>query len=258
MLLKKEGYPQEDELVLCTISNIQYHSVFATLDEYGRSGMIHISEVSPGRIRNIREFVTEGKKVVCKVLRIDKLKGHIDLSLRRVNDAQRRAKLDEIKKEQLAENIIEYVAKKLAMPVQNLYSTLRASIMPKYGTIYPAFEEVARDETTLEKIGIEKKLGAELTPIIKARIKPPEVEIKGQLKLTTYAPDGIEIIHKAFKTGLEGLDAIKVQYLGAGTYGLSVKAPDYKEAEQTINKCAERITEFAKKHQATAEYHRVE
>ena len=258
MLLRKEGYPQDDELVLCTISNIQFHSVFATLDEYGRSGMIHISEVSPGRIRNIREFVTEGKKVVCKVLRVDKTKGHIDLSLRRVNESQRRAKLDEIKKEQLAENIIEYVAKKLTMPIPAVYNAVKANIMPKYGTIYPAFEEVARDENTLEKLGIEKKLASELTLLIKARIKPPEVEIKGQLKIVSYAPDGIETIHQAFKEGLEGLPAIRAQYSGAGTYSLTVKAPDYKEAEQTMNKCAERVLEFAKKHQATADFTRIE
>ena len=64
MLLKKEGFPEEDELVMCTITKVQFHSVFAQLDEYDKGGMIHISEVSPGRIRNIRDFVKEGKKVV--------------------------------------------------------------------------------------------------------------------------------------------------------------------------------------------------
>jgi len=68
MLLKKTGFPEDEELVLCTVTGINPHSVFCTLDEYGgRTGMIHISEVAPGRIRNIREYVTKGKKVVCKV-----------------------------------------------------------------------------------------------------------------------------------------------------------------------------------------------
>ena len=71
MLLKKKGFPEEDEIVICTVTKIHFHSVFVNLDEYGRSGLIHISEVSPGRIRNLRDFVVEGKKVVCKVLRID-------------------------------------------------------------------------------------------------------------------------------------------------------------------------------------------
>ncbi len=100
MLYKREGMPEEDELVLCTVTAVHGHSVFAKLDEYGKTGMIHISEVSPGRIRNIRDYVVEGKKIVCKVLRIDKVKGHIDLSLRRVNAGQKKNKTNEIKQEQ--------------------------------------------------------------------------------------------------------------------------------------------------------------
>ena len=107
MLLKKQGFPEESELDLCTVTSVQYHSVFVDIDEYGKSGLIHISEVSPGRIRNIRDFVREGKKVVCKVLRINEEKGYIDLSLRRVNESEKRRKINEIKKEQTAEKVIE-------------------------------------------------------------------------------------------------------------------------------------------------------
>ncbi len=106
MLLKREGFPEEDELVLCTVTNIFHHGVFVNVEEYGKGGMIHISEVSPGRIRNIRDFVREGKKVVCKVLRVNEEKGYIDLSLRRVNERQRKEKINEIKQEQKAEKII--------------------------------------------------------------------------------------------------------------------------------------------------------
>ena len=108
MFYHREGFPEERELVLCTVTKVQHHSVFVRMDEFGgRSGMIHISEVSPGRIRNIRYFVKEGKIVVCQVLRINKERGYIDLSLRRVNDNQRRKKVDQLKQEQKEEKIIE-------------------------------------------------------------------------------------------------------------------------------------------------------
>ena len=56
MFYKKQGFPEESELVLCTVKKILDHSVFVGLDEYNNlEGMIHISEVSPGRIRNIRD-----------------------------------------------------------------------------------------------------------------------------------------------------------------------------------------------------------
>src|SRR4030043_2126000 len=118
MFLRREGFPEEGELVLCTVVKIQYHAVTVILDQYyNKQGLIHISEVSAGRIRNIRDFVEENKKVVCKVIRVDPERGHIDLSLRRVNESQRRSKTDLIKQEQKAEKIIEVLAEKLKIPV---------------------------------------------------------------------------------------------------------------------------------------------
>ena len=46
MMFIKEGFPEEDDIVMCTVTAIHFHSVFVTLDEYkNRSGMIHISEM---------------------------------------------------------------------------------------------------------------------------------------------------------------------------------------------------------------------
>src|SRR3989339_2016977 len=139
MLLKKEGFPEEDELVMCTVTKVQFHSVFVILDEYDKAGLIHISEVSPGRIRNIRDFVVEGRKVVCKVLRVNEEKGHIDLSLRRVTETQRRKKVDEIKQEQKAEKILEFVAKDLNVDTKKLFDDLSPNIFKKYASLYEFF-----------------------------------------------------------------------------------------------------------------------
>src|SRR3990172_6820659 len=120
MLFKREGYPEEGEIVLCTVAKIHSHAVFVDMDEYGKGGMIHISEISPGRIRNIRDFVVEGKKIVCKVLRINLERGHIDLSLRRVTENQKKNKVNELKREQLAEKIVEYAAKQKNIKLEEL------------------------------------------------------------------------------------------------------------------------------------------
>ena len=93
MVYKKSEIPEENEIVICTVKKILPHSVFLTLDEYDKKeAMLHISEVAPGRIRNMRDFVLEGKVIVCKILRIHKDKEHIDVSLRRVSLAQRKKK----------------------------------------------------------------------------------------------------------------------------------------------------------------------
>ena len=89
MFYKKKGLPEVNDVVICTVKKVLPNSVFVEMDEYGKEGMVHISEVSPGRIRNIRDFVVEGKKIICKVLRINQERGHVDLSLRRVNVSQK-------------------------------------------------------------------------------------------------------------------------------------------------------------------------
>ncbi len=249
--------PQEDELVLCTVTAVQYHSVFCSLDEYGRTGMIHISEVAPGRIRNIRDFVKEGKKIVCKVLRIHQEKGHIDLSLRRVNENQKRQKLNQIKQEQLAEKIIEHAAKQHLKKPEEIYELLSKELIPKYGAIFPAFELVAQDELDLTKI-IDKKLAQEITTAIKQRIKPKEVTVDGDITLLTYAPNGIDIVKEALHKGETTPGKPIIRYKGAGTYHISVTSDDYKTAEKFLKTAVDAVLESAKTNKMKAEFIRAE
>ncbi len=255
MLLRKEGLPEVNELVLCTVTSIQYHSVFAELDDYGRQGMIHISEISPGRIRNIRDFVKEGKKIVCKVININQEKGHIDLSLRRVNENQRRQKVSEIKQEQLAENILEFVAKKKGEKLEDVYKKVAPGILESHANLFSAFEEVSTGAESLKDMGVEPGLASEITEIIMQRIKPAELEIGGELKIESRAPDGIELIKEAVRNAGGKAD---ISYTGAGTYAIRVKSLDYKEAEKNLKDFVDSIVGFMTKHGAVAVFTRDE
>ncbi|OIO61517.1 translation initiation factor IF-2 subunit alpha [Candidatus Woesearchaeota archaeon CG_4_10_14_0_2_um_filter_33_10] len=256
MLLKKQGYPEESEIVLCTVTSVRYNSVFVNLNEYTHSGMIHISEISPGRIRNINDYVKEGKVVICKVLRINKERGYIDLSLRRVNEGQRRAKVNEIKKEQKAEKIIEFVAKKLKKDVNDIYKEVSDNVFKKYDLLYPFFEDVAEKRINLEELDIPKELVKELKEVIKQKIKPIEVNIKGNIKLVSYASDGVEIIKDAIKKGMD--KNIKILYVGGGKYNIKVKASDYKAAEKILKNSTEAIIQYAEKNDVKASFEREE
>ncbi|MBW2985992.1 translation initiation factor IF-2 subunit alpha [Candidatus Woesearchaeota archaeon] len=257
MLLKKEGFPEEDELVLCTITAVQFHSVFVNLDEYGRSGLIHISEIAPGRIRNIRDYVVEGKKVVCKVLRINQQKGHIDLSLRRVNEAQKKNKLNQIKQEQLSERIIEFVAKQNKQKLAELYDKIAEKVLDKYPTMFEAFEAVVSDTLDLSKV-IDAKLAKQLTELIKQRIKPPEVEIGGEIALSCHEPNGVELIKEALKTASETKGNLTIKYKGTGNYNIWIKSEDYKSAEKVLKKSLEALEKFTKKNKIKYDFKRIE
>ena len=154
MLFKKEGFPEEGELVLCTATNIQSYSVFVSLDEYkSKTGMIHLSEVATGRIKNIRDHVKESKIVVCKVLRVNMERGHIDLSLRRVAAHQQRLKLEQIKQEQKTNKLIEQIAREIKQKPEEIYVLLNEKLLPHYDTVFSAFMDVVFRRSFIGKIG---------------------------------------------------------------------------------------------------------
>ena len=254
MLFRKTGFPEESELVICTVTKVNPNSVFVNLDEFDKSGLVHISEVSPGRIRNIRDYVKEGKVIVCKVLSVNQDKGHIDLSLRRVTESQRRMKVNEMKQEQKAEKIIEFIAKKQKKDFKSMFKEVAAKLMGSYDSVHEGFEDVVLGNASLEKLGIEAKTAKELETLIRQRITKPEVEIKGNFKLKSYEGNGVEIVKQALKLVKAG----EVFYKGAGTYGLSIKAEDYKKAEKALTGCVDKVVEFMEKNHGTASFQRVE
>lgn len=232
--------PEEGELVLATVTNIQYHSIFCRLDEYGVSGMMHISEIAPGRIKNVRDYVREGKSLVLKVLRIKPDKGHIDLSLRRVTEAQRREKASKLKQEQIVAKILEKAAEELKAKPEAVDKLLEP-VLKEYTSLYAGFQAVVEEpDVTLEGLGVDKKHAEKLEAIVKDRIKPREVTIQGSFTLASFAPDGIDQVHSAFKQVPKGADTY---YQGGGRYAVSVTAPDYKEAEKTLKEAVDTVTQ---------------
>src|SRR3989344_570630 len=129
MFYKKKGKPEVGDTVICTVNKILYHSVFVSIDDYENlEGMIHISEIAPGRIRNLRDYVVEGKKIVCSVLNINP-QGNIDLSLRRVNTAQMVNKLKDYKQEEKAEKLLEQIGKEFKMNISKVYDVIGYKII---------------------------------------------------------------------------------------------------------------------------------
>lgn len=259
MVKKKQGMPEESDLVLCTVTKIYPHCVFANIDDYeNKQGMIHISEISPGRIRNIHDYVKLGKKVICKVLKIDLEKGHIDLSLRRVSEGQRREKAELIKKDQKAQKIVEFVADKLKMDKDKMYEGLVKQSEKDYDTLHDLFEEFIVDENELKKLNLDKKVYDMLAEVIRQRIKPPIVEIEGEVALKSYAPDGVEVVKKILQAAEKTNEAITIKYKGGGAYTINVTLDNYKDAEKIMDKATGLMEDTAEKNDCEYGFKRIE
>ncbi len=259
MLYKKQGFPEPSEIVLCTVKKILNNSVFVDLDEYeNKEGIIHISEIAPGRIRTIREYVREGKKIVCKVLRINQVHSNIELSLRRVNMMMRLKKNEEFMLEQKSEKMLEYIAKTMKTTLEDLYKRVSPAIIKEYGSLNACFQEVSEQgENVLTKLGIEKAVASKLTEIIKQRIKAPEVHIAKIIAVKNSNPEGITAIKTSFQKAIEHAKEkkyiITALYLGSPRYRLSIVSTDFKKAEADLSDFIQVLTTHMQKSNGSLE-----
>jgi translation initiation factor 2 subunit 1 len=258
-MIKKE-YPEEGELVVGTVIKVQNFGAFITLDEYpNKEGFIHIAEVATGWVKRIRNHIKEKQKVVCKVLHVDTAKNHIDLSLKRVNEHQRRDKIQDWKNSQKAQKLLEMVANQLNTTKEQCYNDFAKELIIKYGTLYAAFDEAAYDIETLKKDGFKGNWIDIFEEIAKSNITIPFVDIKGYLNVTSWLPDGVNHIKNALieaeECEYEDVD-IKIKYIGAPKYIITVKAPDYKIAEEEMKKAVEKIENKIRQNRGEVEFHR--
>ncbi len=247
MFYKKKGIPEVGDVLVCTVKRILYHSVFVSFDEYeNKEGMIHISEIAPGRIRNLRDYVTENKKIIAKVININKQTNNIDLSLRRVPTVQRVAKLQELKQEEKAEKLLEQVGKDHKLTLAQVFEKIGYKIIDTYGSLYAFFQQLINTPTIIDSFDAPKELKEALAKTVREKIKAPEINVNGVLTLQTYASNGIEDIKKILldieKRG------VHITYLGAPKYKINIIAQDYKNAEHQLKEIIDESLKMAKKH----------
>lgn len=260
MSMVKKDYPDEGEFVVGTVKNVQNFGAFVTLDEYSdKEGFIHIAEIATGWVKRIRNHIKEKQKVVCKVMNVDAAKGHVDLSLKRVNEHQKRDKIQEWKNSQKADRLMERLAAQIDKSEEQCYKDFGNALIAKYGSLYAAFEEGAYDLQTLKNDGFKGDWIDAFATVAKENITIPFVDIKGYMDVKSWLPDGIDHIKKAFleaeKSEFEDV-TIQIKYIGAPHYIINVRAPDYKIAEDEMKKAVEKIKKSMKEHNGECEFHR--
>jgi len=245
MVLKRQEWPEVGDLVICTVETVTDYGAYVRLDEFNKKGLLHISEVASSWIRNIRDYVREGQKVVLKVLRVDPEKGHIDLSLRRVTKREKIEKMLSWKRERKAEGLLRSVAERVGMSVEELYEKAGALIDEKYG-LYEGFEKASAEGVeVLTKIGVPEDLAEAFVEVARERIRVPMVKIRGIVELRCLRPDGVKVIKEAFLNAKKTERArdvnVRFYVMAAPKYCIEVSADNYKHAESVLQRVAENV-----------------
>ena len=228
--------PEEGELVVVTVKNVKQNGVYVDFDEYpGVEGFIFIGEIASGWVKNIRTFVRDGQRLICKVMRTKKDGSSLELSLKSVSEERKRDRLQEWKNQQRSIQLLKVLGEKVGWD-DNERESIAEDLVNAFGTLYTSFEEAAMNEMAIIDAGFEGDWIKEFIEIAIENIIPPFVEIKGNLNFSINIENGIQVIKDALKTAEDYTsekDEISVMcfYDGAPEYRIVLKAPDFKTAE---------------------------
>lgn len=259
--MKYSGWPEPGELVVGKIREIEDFGVFVDLEEYeDKEGLIHISEVASGWIKNVRDHVREGQTVVCKVHDVDESSRQIDLSLKDVNKHQRSDKIQDWKNEQKAD---KWLALAFGEDLEDeQYASIANELLSEFGSLYDGFEQAAiHGKEALESVDLPDDEIQAIVDTARENVSVPYVTVTGYVDLETRDTDGVDAIKDALKAAEGNGDIpdeveLDVTYVGAPEYRIRVKAPNYKTAEDQLEASAARAEAFMDEYGGMAKYHR--
>ena len=220
------------DLVLCTVDRIIGTVVFVKIECYtSLEGGIVTSEIAPGRIRNLRDYVVPKKKIVCKVLRLEN--DRIDLSLRRVTPKEQKYVFEKYKQEQSYKSVLKGILGEKAERIMEA--------IEREETVYDFLDSSKDNAKKLEKlVGIDN--AAKIINILKTEKIKSHI-VKKTLNLKTTDPEGVNLIKELFSK----TQNIDVNYIAAGRYSLIAKAQDPKKAENILRENLHEMEKTAKK-----------
>ncbi|MEM5853446.1 MAG: S1 RNA-binding domain-containing protein [Candidatus Aenigmatarchaeota archaeon] len=247
-MVKKKGLPQWSELVVVSVEKLTPYAAWCKLVEYPEvEGMIHVTEVAGKWVHDIRDFVKVGKQYVAKVIKIDYQKNFVNLSLKRVSENDEKEKMNEFRKEQRAEKLLEMAANLLDKTLDQAYEEVGFSLQEKFGNLSSAFEVAKKSKEELIKNGIEEKWSEAIAKIAEENLREKEFEIKAELELRSFAKDGVKKVKEVLEELVKKTGA-NITYISAGKYRVEIKGKDPKNLEkkltQNLQDACEKIKEF--------------
>ena len=74
---------KEKDIVKVTVTGVQKHGAFVNTENY--EGLIHISEISYGYVKNVNDYLKVGDKIYVEVVEVDDDNNHLKLSIKDID-----------------------------------------------------------------------------------------------------------------------------------------------------------------------------
>lgn len=232
-----KDFPDVGELVVVTVDELHEHSAGVQIEGYDKHGLVHISEVSRSWVRDIRKELDEGEKTVAQVLEVED--GSVNLSLKRVNDKQKRETMQDWNKEQKADKFLQRVADETGYGMDDLYENVAFPFQKEYGSTFEGFERAAIGEADFNELGVPDDVADIVTQVAKNNISLKNVEMEGEMTVEVPGTNGIDVIKDALDVG----DTAEVTYISAPQYAIKVWGRNAEDAKEKMDAATRTIQE---------------
>jgi len=195
---------------MVNVRQIAEMGAYVHLMEYKNiEGMILLSELSRRRIRSINKLIRVGRNEKVVVIRVDKDKGYIDLSKRRVSTEEVEKCEEKFNKAKAVNQILRHCAELQGMTdeqLEELYIKTAWFFDRKYGrpgASYEAFKYAVTNPEVLDECDIDDKCKELLITNIKRRLMPQAVKVRSDFEVSCFTYEGIDAIKCALRAGLD-------------------------------------------------------
>ncbi|KAF5188899.1 Eukaryotic translation initiation factor 2 subunit alpha-like protein [Thalictrum thalictroides] len=268
----EQKYPEVDMAVMIQVKTIADMGAYVSLLEYNNiEGMILFSELSRRRIRSVSSLIKVGRQEPVMVLRVDKEKGYIDLSKRRVSEEDIQGCEERYNKSKLVHSIMRHVAETLNIDLEELYIHIGWPLYRKYGHAFEAFKLIVTEpDSILDSMTREVKEvgpdGLEVTKVVPAisddvkdsliknirrRMTPQSMKIRADIEMRCFQFDGVlhikEAMRKAEAAGNKDCP-VKIKLVAAPLYVLTTQTLDKEQGLLVLTNAVQACTEAIEHH----------
>uniref|UniRef100_A0A7S0CJ07 S1 motif domain-containing protein n=1 Tax=Proboscia inermis TaxID=420281 RepID=A0A7S0CJ07_9STRA len=252
----EQQFPEIESLVMVTVRHIADMGAYVSLLEYNNiEGMILLSELSRRRIRSINKLIRVNRNEVVMVLRVDREKGYIDLSKRRVAPEDVAACEDRYNKAKQVHGVLRHMADKRKLYLSDLYERVGWPLYAKYGHAYDAFKlalaDIPEGDTDpFDTVSMPAEFRDDLRTYIRRRLAPQPIKIRSDVEVSCFTHEGIDAIRESLYAGIavggkdEGSGSqIKIKLIAPPIYVLSTMTLEKDSGIALLNKAVEMIKE---------------
>eukprot|EP00096_Caligus_rogercresseyi_P016461 TRINITY_DN912_c0_g1_i1.p1 TRINITY_DN912_c0_g1~~TRINITY_DN912_c0_g1_i1.p1 ORF type:complete len:353 (+),score=152.83 TRINITY_DN912_c0_g1_i1:43-1059(+) len=248
----EKKYPETDEVVMVNVRSIADMGAYVHLLEYNNiEGMILLSELSRRRIRSINKLIRVGRTEPVVVIRVDKCKGYIDLSKRRVCPEDIEQCTETFSKAKAVNSILRHVATLLEYKtdeeLEELYKKTAwhfEAKSNKKGSSYDYFKQAVVDPSLLDECDLDEHTKKILFENIEQKLTQQAVKIRADVEVACYHYEGIDAIKEALRAGMACSNEtvpIKINLIAPPLYVITTSTPEKVEGLELMQKACEAI-----------------